>query len=62
MGTARILGVSTDGNQLSVHTRKAHGAEALSVFFIDDPLMRTCVALALTPGMAVHDAISNPIE
>ncbi len=29
---------------------------------IGDPLMRTCVALALTPGMAVHDAISNPIE
>jgi hypothetical protein len=57
---AVIVDVFVSGNQVAIYTRDADDVEALSGFQVDDPEVRGRIALALSPGSRVRDAVNVP--
>jgi hypothetical protein len=62
MDGATILDVFSSGRQLSVYTRSLAGAEALSLFLIENAALCARIAEALKPGLDIHKALATPID
>ena len=58
---AVIVDVFVSGDQVAVYTRDRDDVEALSGIHVDDPEVRARIALALSPGLRVRDAVETPI-
>jgi len=57
---AVIVDVFVNGNQVAIYTRDRDDVEALSGFYVNDPQVRARIALALSPGSRVRDAVDAP--